>query len=137
VALLIAAIVAPLGVAHVASAQESATPATTPPAGKPKGNRRGTRAAPVAKPKPGAKPKPAPVETAKPEVSTGGGPTAHEVVTRESHIEFDERMVKGQTAAGAIYLFQRAPTEFKSIVHVPDSFRDRTTRLLALRRSPP
>jgi hypothetical protein len=63
--------------------------------------------------------------------------SGHDVVERESNIEFDERMVKGQTAAGAIYLFQRSPSEFKSIVKVPDTFRPRTTDLLSPRRTSP
>lgn len=61
----------------------------------------------------------------------------HEVVEKESNIEFDERTVKGQTAAGAIYLFQRSPSEFKSIIKVPDTFRPRTTDLLSSRRTSP
>jgi hypothetical protein len=61
----------------------------------------------------------------------GPPPTGHQVVERESHIEFDERMVRGQSAAGAIYLFNRQPSEFKSIVKVPESFRSRTTTLVA------
>jgi len=64
-------------------------------------------------------------------------PVTREVVERESHIEFDERAVRGQTAAGAIYLFQRAPSEFKTIVQVPESFRARTVELLAPRRAGP
>ncbi len=63
--------------------------------------------------------------------------SAHEVVERESHIEFDERMVRGQSAAGAIYLFRRAPSEFKSIVQAPDSFRERTTALVAPSKEAP
>jgi hypothetical protein len=51
-----------------------------------------------------------------------------EVVKRESRIEFDERLVQGQTAAGAIYLFQRSEGELHSMVHVPESFQDRTLR---------
>lgn len=49
-----------------------------------------------------------------------------DVVQRESRIEFDERMVQGQTAAGAIYLFQRGEAEFRSMIEVPSSFRERT-----------
>jgi hypothetical protein len=52
---------------------------------------------------------------------------------RESRIEFDERTVSGQSATGAVYLFQRSPSEFKSIVDVPDSFRARTLQLLSSR----
>jgi hypothetical protein len=51
-----------------------------------------------------------------------------EVVKRESRIEFDERLVQGQTAAGAIYLFQRSESELRSMVRVPESFQDRTLR---------
>jgi hypothetical protein len=95
--------------------------------------------------KPAPKPEPAetppakaevPAETPKPDASHGGAPT-HSVVEHESHIEFDERMVKGQTAAGAIYLFQRSPTEFKTIVQVPESFRPRTVAILASHRGGP
>jgi len=53
-----------------------------------------------------------------------------ESVRQESRIEFDERMLKGQSAAGVIYLFQRSPSDWKSIVEVPDSFRARTTSVL-------
>jgi hypothetical protein len=58
-------------------------------------------------------------------------------VQRESRIEFDERMVRGQSAAGAIFLFQRAPSDFKSIVDVPDSFRAKTVELVQPRGSKP
>jgi hypothetical protein len=49
-------------------------------------------------------------------------------VQRESKIEFDERLVQGQTAAGAVYLFQRGEGELRSMIRVPESFRDRTLR---------
>jgi hypothetical protein len=100
-------------------------------------------AAPAAKPAP--KPRPADATPAKPDApgeassadaAHSGSPT-HKVVERESRIEFDERMVKGQTAAGAIYLFQRSPTEFKSIVQVPETFRPRTVEMLTSRRGAP
>ena len=54
-----------------------------------------------------------------------------ESVRQESRIEFDERMLRGQSAAGVIYLFQRTPSDWKSIVEVPDSFRERTVNVLA------
>jgi hypothetical protein len=53
-----------------------------------------------------------------------------ESVRQESRIEFDERMLRGQSAAGVIYLFQRTPSDWKSIVEVPDSFRLRTVNVL-------
>jgi hypothetical protein len=90
-----------------------------------------------------AKPAPPPKTTGAP-ASSGAAPAAapassggHDVVQRESNIEFDERSVRGQTAAGAIYLFQRSPSEFKSIIKVPDTFRPRTTYLLSSRRPSP
>lgn len=94
------------------------------------------------KPPPKAKPKPAATEPAErvvapardsppkrvaeePVAPAAGG---REVVQRESRIEFDERLVQGQTAAGAIYLFQRGESEFRSMVKLPESFRERTVR---------
>ena len=72
--------------------------------------------------KPGAEAKPQPVDTRA---------ATRETVRQESRIEFDERMLRGQSASGVIYLFQRSPSEFKSIVQVPDSFRPRTVEILA------
>ena len=74
--------------------------------------------------------------TAKPmaEVKPQSGDTraaTRETVRQESRIEFDERMLRGQSASGVIYLFQRTPSEFKSIVQVPDSFRLRTVEILS------
>ncbi len=82
------------------------------------------------------RPPPPPAEKAAPQPrpqppraapSTGGG-TNDKTALRESHIEFDERLVQGQTASGAIYLFQRASSDFQSMIQVPESFRDRTVR---------
>jgi hypothetical protein len=75
----------------------------------------------VVEPSP-SKASPAPAET------RAGEPraTARESVRQESRIEFDERMLRGQSAAGVIYLFQRSPSDWKSTVEVPDSFRQRT-----------
>lgn len=121
-----------LGVAVVLAATSStATVAWADPPKKPKPA--------AAKPKPGPKPK----DAAKPAATTAeaapkpaaSGPTAaHEVVEHESRIEFDERMVHGQSAAGAIFLFQRTPSEFKSIVQVPETFRPKTIEMLQPRR---
>jgi hypothetical protein len=55
-------------------------------------------------------------------------PKPGDAARRESRIEFDERMVQGQTAAGAIYLFQRADAAFSSMIAAPESFRERTVR---------
>lgn len=145
-----------LTVSVEASAQDATPPASGAAAGKPKagGKKKGAKppadtaaAGDPVKPElpAGRKGAPAPKgkprgkttdEVAKPSAATGGR-GGNEVVERESHIEFDERMVRGQTAAGAIYLFQRAPSEFKSVVQPPDSFRSRTTSMLASRRTVP
>ncbi|MBI4509333.1 MAG: hypothetical protein HY698_06830 [Deltaproteobacteria bacterium] len=55
-------------------------------------------------------------------------PQGRGVAERESKIEFDERLVQGQTAQGAIYLFQRGESDFKSLLRIPGSFRGRTVR---------
>jgi len=100
------------------------------------------------KPKPSATPKPAPTPKDAPkrtETSGGaetpkthaGAAAAHEVVEHESRIEFDERMVRGQSAAGAIFLFQRTPSDLKSIVEIPDSFRAKTVEMVQPRRGTP
>ncbi len=63
--------------------------------------------------------------------SANSHPPLRESVRQESRIEFDERMLRGQSAAGVIYLFQRTPSDWKSIVEVPDSFRARTVKVVA------
>jgi len=76
----------------------------------------------VAAPAPAPEPEAAKPAAAKPAAKPG------DAARRESRIEFDERMVQGQTAAGAIYLFQRADAEFSSMIAPPVSFRERTIR---------
>jgi hypothetical protein len=63
--------------------------------------------------------------------SGGNQAPLRESVRQESRIEFDERMLRGQSAAGVIYLFQRTPSDWKSIVEVPESFRARTVNVVA------
>jgi hypothetical protein len=92
-------------------------------------------AASVNKPKPAAAskkpPKPSPeVADSKDADKRPNAGAGHEIVEHESRIEFDERMVRGQTAAGAIFLFQRTPSELKSIVEIPTSFREKTVEML-------
>ena len=119
-------------------------PAATAPAPKKK------PAAP-AKPKQAPKPAPAPkeptkkaspeptasTESPKPRPGVGGAGAAHEIVEHESRIEFDERMVRGQSAAGAIFLFQRTPSDLKSIVEVPTTFRPKTVEMIQPHRGTP
>ena len=94
------------------SAPRRPRPAPAPPAARP---------APVRPQPTPARPQPArsqPVPAVAP----------REAAQRESRIEFDERLVQGQTAAGAIYLFQRGEGELRTMVRVPESFKDRTIR---------
>jgi hypothetical protein len=75
---------------------------------------------------------PAKAGSGQPEARSGTPPVPlRESVRQESRIEFDERMLRGQSAAGVIYLFQRSPSDWKSIVEVPDSFRARTVNVVA------
>ena len=68
----------------------------------------------------------------RPETRAGNAqPALRESIRQESRIEFDERLLRGQSAAGVIYLFQRTPSDWKSIVEVPESFQARTVRLVA------
>jgi hypothetical protein len=65
----------------------------------------------------------APVRTpsaakAAPEPDTSGE------IKRGDRIEFDERLIQGQTAkAGALYLFDRKPSDLRSMVHERSSYR--------------
>jgi hypothetical protein len=114
--------------------------ADPPPAGATAPKKRPAATAAKRKSAPKKPPKQAPpaapdsTATAKPRAGAGSG---HEVVEHESRIEFDERMVRGQTAAGAIFLFQRTPSELKSIVEIPTSFRERTVEVLQPRQGAP
>jgi hypothetical protein len=118
--------------AGAATAAPSTAAAAGAPSAKPKPNPKPGHAGHETKPKPGTE------EAKPPESEASHAPaTAHQVVERESHIEFDERMVRGQSAAGAIYLFNRSPNEFKSIVKVPEGFRPRTVALVAPRGGTP
>ncbi len=117
---------APAGSAKKKPAPPAHTPAHAKPAKTPAGKKDTTSDHPPDAPtEGGAKPRPA-----------GAASSAHEVVEHESRIEFDERMVRGQSAAGAIFLFQRSPSELKSIVEVPDTFRPKTVEMLQPRGTP-
>ncbi len=78
-------------------------------------------------PPPPARPAPAPGRPAPARPQPAAAPR-EAAAQRESRIEFDERLVQGQTAAGAIYLFQRGEGELRTMVRVPESFKDRTIR---------
>ena len=110
------------GAAQAAGKRKSSSHHKTPAA---QHNSDGSRTAADTGVAPSGKPvgdvKPQPAETR----------ATRETVRQESRIEFDERMLRGQSASGVIYLFQRTPSEFKSIVQVPDSFRPRTVEVLS------
>lgn len=46
-------------------------------------------------------------------------------VLRSDRMEFDERLVKGSTAAGSVYLFKRRARALPALVPVRQSFRSR------------
>jgi cytoskeletal protein RodZ len=131
------------------TAAAKATAKTTAKAtAKPTAKRPAAKPAAKPAPKPAAKRPSAASHASKPAAEAGkpagteAGHTAtssasHQVAPRESRIEFDERMVRGQSAAGAIYLFQRSPSDFKSIVEVPGSFRPRTVAVLTPSKDTP
>jgi hypothetical protein len=60
---------------------------------------------------------------------TQAAPDAGGEIKRGERIEFDERLIQGQTAkAGAIYLFDRKPNDLRSMVHERESYRDEIVR---------
>jgi hypothetical protein len=66
---------------------------------------------------------------------SGSAPTpgpvdeAGKTLQRGERIEFDARLIQGQTAkAGAVYLFERVQTPLRSMVKERTSFRDKVVR---------
>ena len=117
--------------APVAQADSSPAAATAPRKRRPSATAAKRR--PAARPatrKPPKQPAPETTESAGTAAPRASAEAGREVVEHESRIEFDERMVRGQTAAGAIFLFERSPSELKSIVEIPTSFRERTVEML-------
>ena len=86
------------------------------------------------RPKPAAKQEPAETpDTPAPAAGGGapaaGGPTDPGALQRGGRVEFDGRLVQGQTAkSGAIYLFARQRTDLKSMVRERDSYRREVLR---------
>lgn len=59
----------------------------------------------------------------------GAGSEDSRALKRGERIEFDARLIQGQTAkAGAVYLFERASSNLRSMVKDRVSFRDRIVR---------
>lgn len=85
--------------------------------------------------RPRKKPVPAKVEKSKAAPAPEKAPTKETDETRAlqrgERIEFDARLIQGQTAkAGAVYLFERARTDLRSMVNDRTSFRDRIIRMV-------
>lgn len=56
-------------------------------------------------------------------------PEAGSAIKRGERIEFDERLMQGQTArAGALYLFDRKPSDLRSMVRERESYRGEIVR---------
>jgi hypothetical protein len=73
--------------------------------------------------------KPAPEEATPPSPKKGQDDTR--ALRRGERIEFDARLIQGQTAkAGAVYLFERASTNLRSMVKDRTSFRDKIIRMV-------
>ncbi len=70
-----------------------------------------------------AKEVPAPPKAAAEPVKKSGGPS----LQRSNRIEFDARLVRGEKASGAVYLFQRAPRRFPSLVDLRRRYLERIT----------
>ena len=68
-----------------------------------------------------------------------GGSSSMGSMRRSSRMEFDERLVKGQTAkSGAVYLFKRVPRKLPGLVPMRRSYRERIVRpVLGERRLKP
>lgn len=56
---------------------------------------------------------------------------------RPDRLEFDERVVKGSTAAGSVYLFKRQPRSLPALVPVRRSWRTRIVEPVLLRKPAP
>ncbi len=70
--------------------------------------------------------------TARPAASEApAGPS----LRRSTRIEFDARLVRGEKASGAVYLFHRSPRRFPSLVDLRRGYLERITRPV-LRRGP-
>ncbi|MEL6349561.1 MAG: hypothetical protein AAFV53_41040 [Myxococcota bacterium] len=62
-----------------------------------------------------------PAETEETEAPADDGPAP---VLRSDRIEFDERLIRGQSASsGAVYLFKRTPRDLPGLVPVRQSYR--------------
>jgi hypothetical protein len=72
--------------------------------------------------RPGSREKDPRMEPGKEGGAVGGGNPA---LQRGTRLEFDGRLVQGQTArSGAVYLFERARSELRSMVRERQSYRD-------------
>ena len=83
--------------------------------------RRKKRPAPAPAPEPELAPAP---ESADPMGDAGGAPAGGASLSRNTRIDFDAQMIKGQTTkAGEVQILERKDTELKSMVKRRTSFR--------------
>lgn len=64
-------------------------------------------------------------------------PPAPPAPTESGRMSFDDRVVKGQVAAGSVYLFQRNPRALPALVAVRRSYRAEILAPLIAERPPP
>ena len=58
-------------------------------------------------------------------VSAGGGEESFATLKRARHMEFDERLIMGQSLkSGALYLFERKDSEIQTMLKIRRDYRD-------------
>lgn len=58
-------------------------------------------------------------------VSAGGGGESFSTLKRARHMEFDERLIMGQSLkSGAMYLFERKDSEIQTMLKIRKDYRD-------------
>jgi hypothetical protein len=91
--------------------------------------RRRPRRRPKRRPPARAKPAPKPADPGPAAASDLADPGDPSALRRGGRVEFDGRLVQGQTAkSGAIYLFARKRTELRSMVHERAHYRKQIMR---------
>ncbi len=108
----------------------SAAPLVVPELAEAK-SRKG-KAARKAEPPPKEKPADPPPRTAEaPKKGGGADPGDPDAIRRGERVEFDERLIQGQTAkAGAVYLFERMSSDLRSMVKERSSYRDEVVEVV-------
>ncbi|MCB9548898.1 MAG: hypothetical protein H6706_24095 [Myxococcales bacterium] len=82
----------------------------------------------LAQARPKRRPAPPPPAEAPASVAPAAPATTAETapsLRRSNRLEFDARLVQGEKASGAVYLFQRAPRALPGLVHLQARYLDR------------